>query len=559
MDGDRGQLARSTGSARAAAIVTDTQRPPPAFDNRGALSGSPRGATLAALLVIAAVLVSGLGSTAGGSHPDEGLYLEAGREMHDTGDWLTPTVDGRPDFTKPPLLYWAMAVSFSLLGTTLWAARLPVALAALALVWVTGRLARRELGPRAEPVAILLLGTCLGLLRYARVDLMDVPLALALAVGLGALWRVAGGDSPALALALLAGVAGGAAALLKGPVGPLLMVLPGAVYLGRRGLLRARVGWLLGAVALALLVAAPWYVAMAQRHGEAFLGRFFGTENVGKFRFPWTVEGELGLLLALPVLLLPWTPLVRLRGPGAALAWPWVVGLLVLYSLPGLKHPHYVVPALVPLVILVCAAPPPRIGRWAGGALLLGLAVVGGLALRFPLPTPVRLGLAGVVLLVALAGVAVTRGALTAGAIGVAGAAVLLFATVLPGALPPPIPEWVPARAGGRPLFTATQNPGLYTFLVGTPVHRASGPDGLLRALEAGQGLLITEEERRILPPEVTARLVPLARWPRLRGRLTVRQVVDAWWRADPAPLFEPMTLEGLGPPSGLTPAAGDR
>ncbi|HET9156155.1 MAG TPA: glycosyltransferase family 39 protein, partial [Myxococcaceae bacterium] len=130
-----------------------------------------------ALLVVASVLLAGLGSPAGGTHPDEGLYLQAAREMHDRGDWLTPTVDGRPDFTKPPLLYWAMGASFALFGETLWAARLPVALAALVLAWVTGRLARRAAGPGAEPVAVLVLGTCLGLLRYARVDLMDVPLA----------------------------------------------------------------------------------------------------------------------------------------------------------------------------------------------------------------------------------------------------------------------------------------------------------------------------------------------------------------------------------------------
>ena len=100
----------------------------------------PRVPTLAALLVVAAVLFSGLGSPLGGTHPDEGLYLQAAREMHARGDWLTPTVDGRPDFTKPPLLYWAMGCSFSLFGTTLLAARLPVALAALLLAWVTGHL-----------------------------------------------------------------------------------------------------------------------------------------------------------------------------------------------------------------------------------------------------------------------------------------------------------------------------------------------------------------------------------------------------------------------------------
>lgn len=505
----------------------------------------PRGSTPAALLVVAAVLLSGLGTPVGGTHPDEGLYLQAAREMHDRGDWLTPTVDGEPDFTKPPLLYWAMAASFSLLGTTLWAARLPVALAALALAWVTGRLARRELGAGSEPVAILLVGTCLGLLRYARVDLMDVPLALAVAVALWALWRVAAGESPALAL--VAGVAAGAAALLKGPVGPLLMVPPAAVYLWRKGPLRERLPWLVGAVALALLLAAPWYLAMAQRHGEAFLGRFFGTENLGKFRFPWTARGELGLLLALPVLFLPWTPLVRVRGPGAGLAWPWVLGLLFVYSLPGLKHPHYVVPALAPLAVLASGVHPGA-RRWGSVAVLLGLALAGALALRFPLVAPVRVAVVGVVLLLVLAAFALGRGSVPAGALGFAGAAGLLFLTVLPGAVPPPVPSWALERAGSRPLFTATQNPGLYSFLAGRSVHRASGEAPLRRALEAGQALLVTREERALLPAEVKARLVPLASWPRLRGRLSVREVVDAWLRADASALFESMTLEVLPP-----------
>ena len=130
------------------------------------------------------------------------------------------------------------------------------------------------------------------------------------------------------------------------------------MWLARRGLLRPALPWLAGAAGIALLLAAPWYLAMAQRYGEPFVGRFFGTEYVGKFRFPWTLEGELGLLLALPVLLLPWTPLVGLRGPGATLAWPWVLGLLFLYSLPGLKHPHYVVPALAPVAVLASSSRP---------------------------------------------------------------------------------------------------------------------------------------------------------------------------------------------------------
>jgi 4-amino-4-deoxy-L-arabinose transferase-like glycosyltransferase len=499
-----------------------------------------------ALLVVASVLLAGLGNPAGGTHPDEGLYLQAAREMHDRGDWLTPTVDGRPDFTKPPLLYWAMGLSFVLFGETLWAARLPVALAALALAWVTGRLARRVRGPEAEPVAILLLGTCLGLLRYARVDLMDVPLALAVAVALWACWVVAEGGP--MRLLLLAGMAAGAATLLKGPVGPLLIAPPAAAYLARRRLLTRALPWLAGAAVIALLLAAPWYVAMAHRHGEPFVARFFGTENVGKFRFAWTLEGELGLLLALPVLFLPWTPLVRMRAPGAPLAWPWVVTLLFLYSLPGLKHPHYVVPALAPLAVLA-SGPRPGAGRLGSVALLIGLAVAGALALRFPLAGPVRLGLACVVVLVLLSALAVGRSAVLAGSLAFAGASVLLFASVLPGAVPPPVPDWVAERAGPRPLFTATQNPGLYSFLLGRTVHRASGEGPMLHALEAGQALLVTRDERAGLPPAVTSRLRPLATWPRLRGRLPVREVVNAWLRADTSELFEPMSLEVLGTP----------
>jgi hypothetical protein len=173
------------------------------------------------------------------------------------------------------------------------------------------------------------------------------------------------------------------------------------------------------------------------------------------------------------------------------LAWPWVVSLLFLYSLPGLKHPHYVVPALAPLAVLASGTGR-RAARVGSAAVILAMAVAGALALRFPLAAPVRLGLVSVVVLLGLSALALVRGAMGAGALGFAGAAVLLFASVLPGAIPSPVPSWVAERAGPRPLFTATQNPGLYSFLLGRTVHRVSGEGPILRALEAGQALLVT-------------------------------------------------------------------
>jgi 4-amino-4-deoxy-L-arabinose transferase-like glycosyltransferase len=491
----------------------------------------------AALLVIAAVALAGLGSAAGGTHPDEGLYLALGVEMHARDAWLTPTVDGAPDFTKPPLLYWAMRGSFALFGVHLWSARLPVALAALALAWVAGRLARSVAGAGAEPLAILFTGTALGLLRYGRLAMMDVPLALALAAGLWMAWRVARERfHPSWLLG--AGVAASAAALLKGPVGPVLLALVGGYWLLRWRREVIATPWVPGSVLLGVALAAPWYLAMAHVHGGAFLGQFFGVENVGKFRFAWTLEGEAMLLLALPVLFLPWTPLVQPRSAGAPLAWPWILCVLLVFSLPGLKHAHYIVPALAPLSVLAAGGRLGR-GRWVSALVLASLAVLGVLAVRFPLPGAVRFALSTASLLVLVSGVLVARAQLLPAAMALAGATVLLFGAVLPSAVPPPVPEEAWKVVGSRQVFTVTQNPGLLTLLLGRPVHRAHGPEEIRAALASGGVLVLSGEEGAALPSDVRQRLVPLASWSRLRGRFPFRAVLDAWREADLRPVSE--------------------
>ena len=53
--------------------------------------------------------------------------------MLQSGDWLVPRVGAAPYLSKPPLLNWLIAVSFWLGGIHEWTARLPSALAVLAL------------------------------------------------------------------------------------------------------------------------------------------------------------------------------------------------------------------------------------------------------------------------------------------------------------------------------------------------------------------------------------------------------------------------------------------
>ena len=61
--------------------------------------------------------------------PDETRYAEIPYEMLESGDWVTPRLNGLRYFEKPPLGYWLSAVSISLLGQNSFAVRLSTALA----------------------------------------------------------------------------------------------------------------------------------------------------------------------------------------------------------------------------------------------------------------------------------------------------------------------------------------------------------------------------------------------------------------------------------------------
>lgn len=51
----------------------------------------------------------GLGG-AGFLAPDEPRYASIGRAMAQSHDFVTPVLDGKPWFEKPPLLYWMIAL-----------------------------------------------------------------------------------------------------------------------------------------------------------------------------------------------------------------------------------------------------------------------------------------------------------------------------------------------------------------------------------------------------------------------------------------------------------------
>ena len=61
--------------------------------------------------------------------PDETRYAEIAREMIETGNWISPRLDGLRYFEKPILGLWLNAISIKLFGENAFAIRLPSALA----------------------------------------------------------------------------------------------------------------------------------------------------------------------------------------------------------------------------------------------------------------------------------------------------------------------------------------------------------------------------------------------------------------------------------------------
>src|SRR5215468_11754098 len=67
---------------------------------------------------------------------DEPRYAQIAREMFNRHDWIVPTLNGQPWLEKPVLLYWKIMNSYAIFGVQDWAARVPAAFHATALVLV---------------------------------------------------------------------------------------------------------------------------------------------------------------------------------------------------------------------------------------------------------------------------------------------------------------------------------------------------------------------------------------------------------------------------------------
>jgi 4-amino-4-deoxy-L-arabinose transferase-like glycosyltransferase len=127
----------------------------------------------------------------------DSVHSEVAREMLLRHDYVTLYANGIRYLEKAPLLYWSMAASMKLFGTSAAAARLPLAFAVLALVLVIEAFTRRLFrSTRAGVYAALILLSSFGLFIFTRITIPDAGVCLWISLALYCFWRTEELSSP---------------------------------------------------------------------------------------------------------------------------------------------------------------------------------------------------------------------------------------------------------------------------------------------------------------------------------------------------------------------------
>ena len=310
----------------------------------------------------------------------DATHAEAAREMYVTHDFVTLKVNGNRYLEKAPLLYWLVALSYSVFGVNEFATRLPTALAMLTMMLLAMAWARRAFGERASVYSGMMVTTCAGYYLFTRILIPEAILSACIAGSfycfLTALeddtpWRWYGGYA-CLALAVLT----------KGLLALVVVGFAMLVFLVASGTWREwRRFRMVTGVILFFAIAAPWHVLAGIRN-PGFFWFYFVNEHFMRFlgkRIPKDYnkqEDSLYWSLHL-VWLFPWSlylPVVVKRmvedwKENVGGRWSFVVGksfrartrlvcliwagvTLIFFSF-STNQEYYTVPAYFPILLLI--------------------------------------------------------------------------------------------------------------------------------------------------------------------------------------------------------------
>jgi 4-amino-4-deoxy-L-arabinose transferase-like glycosyltransferase len=300
--------------------------------------------------------------------PDEGRYAMLSLAMLESGDWITPRLNGFLYFEKPALQYWMGAASFMAFGINEFAARLWPALTGILSVLAVGLTARRLWG--SGQYAALVMGGSTWVIANSHFLTLDMGVTFFLTLTLCAfLWAQHDGASPTerryamwLAWAAMAG-----ATLSKGLIGLLIPGCTLALYslIGWQWTVWRRMQWLIG-IGIFLVLAVPWFWLVSERN-PGFNEFFFIHEHFQRF-LTNEARREGPFWYFIPILAIGFLPWISLLPRLVREAWPrrageafqaerfaliWALFIFAFFSKSNSKLPSYILPMFPALALLL--------------------------------------------------------------------------------------------------------------------------------------------------------------------------------------------------------------
>ena len=216
----------------------------------------------------------------------EPRYAEIARLMLTTNDWITPWFEPDvPFWGKPPLSFWAQALSFKLFGINEFAGRLPALLAFIATAWMLWRMAVSAVSAQVAAASVVVYSSMLLTFLAAGTVMTDPYLALGTTWAMVAFYLAPKENVWYWRYGVFIGL--GIGLLAKGPLAIVIAGAPIGLWVLFQGKLMhylRTMPWIRGTL-LTLFIALPWYI-LAELKTPGFINYFIVGEHFMRFVDP---------------------------------------------------------------------------------------------------------------------------------------------------------------------------------------------------------------------------------------------------------------------------------
>jgi Dolichyl-phosphate-mannose-protein mannosyltransferase len=271
-----------------------------------------RGFAVSLLLILGCVIYLGNAGFPALLDDADSSHAMVAKEMLQRHDWVILYMNGIRYLMKAPLHYWAVALSYALLGTNQFATRLSVALSMIGLALLANAFARRYFGARAGLYSGLVVLTGAGFFLFTRIMIPEAIYAMEFTAAFYLFFRGWTGSLDTRVAYWGTSVMTALAVLTRGLIGVIFPVaIIGLFILLTRGWMRIRELRLVSSTLIFLAIAVPWHV-LATLRANTFLWSYFVNEHFKRAigtRFPPDYEAvPLWLWLGAHLIwLFPWS------------------------------------------------------------------------------------------------------------------------------------------------------------------------------------------------------------------------------------------------------------